>query len=268
MVAVTIRLPPRPGRGTCFGTTVQRYPLITILPGRSGANPILWSADVKPGRLSGMLAERNKPKAATPVQLVIPELDPRLLEEAQQDLPPAVEYQEYESTLEPKQRLFVELYLQCWNATEAAKKAGYSPKCAYQQGYYLMTKPEVRRIIKLRLTEVAMTTNEVLARLTFIAKGSLGDFLVIEDDGRARIDWDKARARGVLGLLKKFTVGKRGLEVELLDQMKAIELLGKYNGVFPDRLSVKTENPDEQAVVIYIPDNKRNDGYTPDQTST
>jgi len=41
-----------------------------------------------------------------------------------------------EKSLSDKQTAFVEAYLQTWNATKAAKTAGYSEKTAYSQGKY------------------------------------------------------------------------------------------------------------------------------------
>ena len=44
--------------------------------------------------------------------------------------------------LTAKQQAFVEAY--CGNATEAALKAGYSPKTAYSQGQRLLKNDEVK----------------------------------------------------------------------------------------------------------------------------
>ena len=37
--------------------------------------------------------------------------------------------------------------MKCLNGSEAARRAGYSVKCAYQQAYENMQKPEIRSVI-------------------------------------------------------------------------------------------------------------------------
>ena len=46
-----------------------------------------------------------------------------------------------EDGLTDKQRAFVSQYLICWNASEAARRAGYSVKSAYSIGSENLTKP-------------------------------------------------------------------------------------------------------------------------------
>lgn len=76
-----------------------------------------------------------------------------------------------------KQRLFVDHYLQCWNATEAALLAGYSEKSARQTGSENLSKPYIAEAIKQRLVDNAMSAEEVLSRMSDIARGDIGDFL-------------------------------------------------------------------------------------------
>lgn len=47
-----------------------------------------------------------------------------------------------------KQKEFCEYYAECLNATEAAKKAGYSPKTAYSQGNRMLKNAEIVKYIK------------------------------------------------------------------------------------------------------------------------
>lgn len=51
-----------------------------------------------------------------------------------------------------RQKAFVEYYIGCGNATEAAKKAGYSKKTAYSIGNENLKKPEILEYIKNRTT--------------------------------------------------------------------------------------------------------------------
>jgi phage terminase small subunit len=86
------------------------------------------------------------------------------------------------TALTDKERLFVEHYLACWNATEAARRAGYSQRSARSIGSENLTKPNIRTRIEERLSEAAMGANEVLARLAEHARGSMGDFLRIDEE--------------------------------------------------------------------------------------
>jgi hypothetical protein len=46
-----------------------------------------------------------------------------------------------------RQQLFMIEYLKCLNGTKAANRAGYSPKCAYQQAYENLRKSKIRQAI-------------------------------------------------------------------------------------------------------------------------
>lgn len=78
-----------------------------------------------------------------------------------------------------KQRKFVEAYVGAanGNATKAAKQAGYSERSAHSVGHETLKKPEVREAIEARLAENTLGRNEVLSRLSDIARGSLDDFI-------------------------------------------------------------------------------------------
>lgn len=72
--------------------------------------------------------------------------------------------------LTPRQERFVREYVECLNATESAKRAGYNPKTAYNQGYRLLRMPDVQAEIqkymeKLESEKIASAT-EILEFLT------------------------------------------------------------------------------------------------------
>jgi len=49
--------------------------------------------------------------------------------------------------LDPKRRRFVEEYRVDWNATQAAIRAGYSPRSARQHASYLLTKHDIQEAL-------------------------------------------------------------------------------------------------------------------------
>ncbi len=139
--------------------------------------------------------------------------------------------------LTDKQMVFVEEYLVCWNATEAARRAGYSGNDATLAtvGWENLRKPEIRERIQARMAEKAMAADEVLARLADHARGSMADFLSWSGRG-ARLDLSKAAKAGKLHLVKSFTKGRRGTSIELYDAQAALVHIAKHLGLFVDQV--------------------------------
>jgi len=135
--------------------------------------------------------------------------------------------------LTDKQQVWLEHYLVCWNATEAARKAGYaSPR---QSGYSNMTKDYIQNEIKARLSEKKMSADEALARLSAYAKADLTDFLKVHThSGTATLDMNSAQAAGKLFLIKKYKETRYGHELELHDPLRALELVARHHGLFDD----------------------------------
>lgn len=135
--------------------------------------------------------------------------------------------------LSNKQRVFVEEYLRTWNATEAARRAGYSEKTAYSIGQENLKKPEVKAAIEARIAEKAMSADEVLLRLADQARSTMADF--INDAGE--VDLRTAKDNGKLHLVKSYTVTDKGTErVELYDAQAALVHLGRHHGLFVDKV--------------------------------
>jgi len=154
--------------------------------------------------------------------------------------------------LRNKQRMFIEAYLQSWNATQAAIKAGYSEKTAYSIGHENLSKPEIAKEIKRRIDESAMTTDEVLARLAKQARASMEDFVsVIVGANLPQIDWEAAQEAGALDSLKKITIEEGKISFELYDKQAALVHLGKHLGLFKERLDI-TSDDDKLGLTINI----------------
>lgn len=162
--------------------------------------------------------------------------------------------------LTDKQAAFVEQYLQTFNATEAARRAGYSVDSARAIGWENLTKPYIREVIDTRLAEMGMGANEVLARLAEHARGSLDDFL--DKDGELNLV--AARESGKMHLVREWkrttttttsdksqTVAQH-TEIKLHDPQAALVQLGRYHKLFVDRQesSVKVEITDAKAKLL------------------
>ena len=132
--------------------------------------------------------------------------------------------------LSKKQRVFVEHYLQSFNAADAARKAGYSEHSARSIGHENLTKPHILALIEERMSQVAMGADEVLTRLASMARGEV----------------------------PTKTVGTKDSEIEHFEPKQALELLGKIHGLFRERH--EHSGPDGEPIpIVALPDNGRND---------
>lgn len=81
--------------------------------------------------------------------------------------------------LTPKQQAFADYYIELGNATEAARKAGYSEKTAYAIGCENLTKPEISKYISDRIAEQTRArvadANEVIEFYTAVMRGEVKD---------------------------------------------------------------------------------------------
>lgn len=139
--------------------------------------------------------------------------------------------------LTKRQQVFIAEYLRCWNATDAARLAGYSKKSAYSIGSENLSKPEIKAIIDREIETKAMGASEVLARLSDMARASFVDVLSGDDE----FDMTLARETGKMHLVKsikrrEFTDKEgnttRTTEVELYDAQAALVHLGKHHKLF------------------------------------
>lgn len=154
--------------------------------------------------------------------------------------------------LNNKQQLFVDSYLQCFNATKAALDAGYSEKSAHAIGWENLRKPEIKEAISQRLSETAMSPEEVIKRLADIGRGSIAPFIVQrEGDEDISLDLTTPQAQANLHLIKKVTqrrtIRTRGEDEEIEDITLSIEMypadstlttLAKHHSLLTDKTEI------------------------------
>lgn len=131
-----------------------------------------------------------------------------------------------------KQRLFVSYYLGVsqGNAADAARRAGYAwPE---KQGPQQLAKTSVRAAVDAKLSSVAMSQDEILARLGEIAAADLLSFLVDRGGDAPGFDLRRARRRGRGWLLRKFKAKGGDVDVELESKLAAMFKLGEYHGMW------------------------------------
>ena len=125
-----------------------------------------------------------------------------------------------------KQKRFCDEYLIDYNATQAAIRAGYSPKTAYSIGDENLKKPELKSYLEAEQEKLhnAKTADvqEVMEYLTAVLRGeSSASVVVVEGVGD--------------GCSEARTITKPPDEKE---RLKAAELLGKRFGMFTDKVNV------------------------------
>jgi len=130
--------------------------------------------------------------------------------------------------LSPKRRMFIESYLQCWNGTVAARAAGYAHPGS--QAHRLLKNVELQAAIEARIAEKVMSADEVLVRLSQIARGEWRDYL--EKDGAT--DFARLIEDGKAHLVKAVKDTTWGKTVEFCDMQAALVQIGKTYGMFRD----------------------------------
>ena len=122
--------------------------------------------------------------------------------------------------LTPKQERFVAEYLIDLNATQAAIRAGYSEKTANEQGCRLLANVNIQEALSVTRVKIEkrteITQDYVLSRLVSVVERCMEAEPVLDADGNPT---------GV------FKFNPQGAN-------KALELLGKYKGMFTDNLKI------------------------------
>ncbi len=128
-----------------------------------------------------------------------------------------------------QQRLFVEYYLgeSEGNALDAARRAGY--RCPEKQGPRLLKNGGVRAAIDARVEQVAMSANEVLARIAQVASSDLLDFIEVDPNGGCKVDVKLAKRLRLGHLVKRLRINKDGTQDIVLEaRLPALVKLGEY----------------------------------------
>ncbi len=141
--------------------------------------------------------------------------------------------------LTPKQIKFIDEYLIDLNATQAAIRAGYSKKTAQRIGSENLSKPLIQEEIQKHRNKLQskceITQERVLRELAAIAFASGADFAKVVTGGTfdtvKMIPTDKIPPEK-LAAIAGMKMTANGVEVKLHDKVRALEMLGKYLGLF------------------------------------
>lgn len=113
--------------------------------------------------------------------------------------------------LTPKQKAFADYYIECGNATEAAKRAGYSDKTARQIATENLTKPSICEYIAERVKPTdekrIATGDEIMQFFTSVMRGEVLDAFDLPPSLADRKDAAKELAKRVIDVGNKETQG-------------------------------------------------------------
>lgn len=142
------------------------------------------------------------------------------------------------SRLTPRQERFVREYLICNNATEAARRAGFSRSNPHSAGHRMLHHPLVAEAIErgraASMARTLITRERTLAEYAALAYAELG----------AIADWDSetfvlkakdaisAEDRAAIGAIVETRSGTLSAAIDMRAKLKALDALARYLGLF------------------------------------
>lgn len=147
--------------------------------------------------------------------------------------------------MNPKQKLFCAEYLKDLNATEAAKRAGYTENRSKEMGYQLLHKPALSAYVQAEMAKrekrISLSADKVLNELARIAfldprkfydkEGNLKKIQDLDDDTAAvlaGVEVDTKTSKD-----ETLTTTKK---IRYSDKVRALELLAKYYKLLTERI--------------------------------
>lgn len=138
---------------------------------------------------------------------------------------------------------FCQHYTKHWNATQAAKDAGYKPKWAQNIGYHLvhnsLVKERIAQLTEHSLKEIGITRERVLKELATIAFTNMSDLATWNDSG-VRFKPSDEISKNVQASIAEVSevVNQAGgtLRLKQHDKVKALETIAKHLRMLTDKV--------------------------------
>lgn len=144
-------------------------------------------------------------------------------------------------------------YLRGYTQLAACEAAGLSP--SYAKEFFLKdnVKEEVERRKRKMVQRQEVDEAWIMERMVRIADSSPGDLVEIDLDGMPYFDWSKLtpEMKKVLGAISieefkegrgKGSRGKVKVNVKGMDQLRALELIGKHLGMFKQEIVINNDD--------------------------
>ena len=155
--------------------------------------------------------------------------------------------------LTEKQKRFVDEYLIDLNATQAAIRAGYSPKTANEQGTQNLAKLSIQDAVAKAMAERSRRTginqDRVLQELAKLAFVKITDVIDTEN-AKIKSGGNEEDLACIQAVKIKPNEWGTEREVKLCDKKSALELLGKHLGMFKDNLSLTVDTSEKLDDII------------------
>lgn len=155
-----------------------------------------------------------------------------------------------------KMRKWADAYLLTLSKTQASRLAGYggSNSSLSQIGWENYRKLEVQAYMKDKLDEMAMTANEVLARLGMMASTSMADFATVKSAKELEVHEGAAAVKKFKSEIITDMLGRmhEKVELELYDAQAPLINIGKQHGLFSDHHIVETRVAGEVDALLDI----------------
>lgn len=164
---------------------------------------------------------------------------------------------------------FCQHYTKHWNATRAAKEAGYKEKWASSIGYQLLqntlVKKRISELTEHAIKEIGVTRERVLTELSRIAFTGMKDLATWNESGvsfKPSKDIDEDVAAAISEVSETVTQAGGTLRIKQHDKVRALEILAKnlkmltdkHEHSGPDGKPIETKNysdlPDDQLDAI------------------
>jgi hypothetical protein len=168
-------------------------------------------------------------------------------------LEPDCEYIDATSGLNARDIKLADHYLMCGDYIAAAEYAGYKNPTR-KDAFTLISRPKIRTYMDWRLKSLIEKNDEkilrVISRLFDIAFSDISEF--IGPDNKIK---DLSKCKGTKNI-KRIHASSTGsgytnMHIEMYDAEAALRLLGKYLGIFRDRLDVQLRSCDQPINITF-----------------
>lgn len=158
--------------------------------------------------------------------------------------------------LNPQHEKAVNYYMRGLSKHDALVKSGYSEITASRKSSKIFGRQDVQDEIyrrqKLMADKAQIDSNWIVDRLKNIADANIGDMIVFDGKGNPSIDYSlmSDEMRKSIGEFSSETYTEgRGkdrkpftrIKIKQADKLRALEMLGKYLGMFQDQVNIKVE---------------------------
>jgi phage terminase small subunit len=162
-----------------------------------------------------------------------------------------------------KQKRFVKEYAKDLNATQAAIRSGYSSATAHVIGNRLIKRSlvtdEIQENLKGQVEKIDVNVQRILEEIAAIAFADIRTVMSWTDTGVAFVDSNKIPegvSRAISEISETVTDSGGTRKLKMHDKLKALELLGRYAGMFKETIEV-TAKPFHERIVEQIEEQKQ-----------